>query len=108
MLAVVDGVDALLKGVEDLLDADGKALWVGADDSPVDSVDSLILQAKQSLMDEEMGAADAPTPTGQVAHDGDASSHNGRMELPRFCNEKVAKHLSCFSRHSVHFAHVVK
>ena len=74
MLAVVDGVDALLKGVEDLLDADGKALWVGADNSPVDSVDSLILQAKQSLADEEMGEA----AKGQIA-DGDASSLNGSL-----------------------------
>ena len=61
-------MDALLKGVEDLLDADGKALWVGADNSPVDSVDSLILQAKQSLADEEL--------EGQIA-DGNASSLNG-------------------------------
>ena len=64
-------MDALLKGVEDLLDADGKALWVGADNSPVDSVDSLILQAKQSLADEEL--------EGQIA-DGNASSLNGILD----------------------------
>ena len=69
-----EGVDALLRGVEDLLDADGKALWRSSDDSPVDSVDSLILQAKQSLMDEDDAADD---PAKAILADGDAPSVNG-------------------------------
>ena len=72
--AANDGVDALLKGVEDLLDADGKALWGGADNSPVDSVDSLILQAQQSLK-EDAEAEEAR----MLTNDGDVSSTNGRI-----------------------------